>query len=258
MTNFKITVEYDGRPFSGWQRQGPGAGLTVQGVLEEALGRLCGHPVTLHGSGRTDAGVHARGQVASFVTGSRRTAREVLRGGNALLSPAVAILDAEEAAADFHARFSALGKVYEYDYAVGSVRRPLRHGRAWQVGPGLDWGEAERALPALVGERDFRAFKAAGGETRGSVRTIFTAELSRPEPDLRRLTLAGSGFLRHMVRIVAGLLAEIGRGRLPAEALTEIIRAGDRGRAGPTAPPDGLCLARVIYPDYGRDSHPAP
>jgi tRNA pseudouridine38-40 synthase len=246
MTNFKITVEYDGRPFAGWQRQAPGP-LTVQGVLEEALGRLCGHPVTIHGSGRTDARVHARGQVASFVTASPRTALEVLRGGNALLPPAVAILAAEEAADDFHARFSARGKVYEYDYAVGPVRRPLRHGRAWLVGPFLNWAEVEQALPALAGEHDFRAFQAAGSETRGSVRTIFQAALSRPEPDLRRLTLAGSGFLRHMVRIVAGLLAEIGRGRLPAAALPDIIASGDRSRAGPTAPPDGLCLARVIY-----------
>jgi tRNA pseudouridine38-40 synthase len=246
MTNFKIVVEYDGRPFAGWQRQAPGP-PTVQGVLEEALGRLCGHPVTIHGSGRTDAGVHARGQVASFATPGRRTAFEILRGGNALLPPSVAILAAEEAPAGFHARFSAVGKVYEYDYAVGPVRRPLRQGRAWQVGPGLDWAEVERALPSLTGEHDFRAFRAAGSETAGSVRAIFEAALSRPEPDLRRLTLAGSGFARHMVRIVAGRLAEIGRGRLPAAALADIIASGDRARAGPTAPPDGLCLARVIY-----------
>jgi tRNA pseudouridine38-40 synthase len=105
----------------------------------------------------------------------------------------------------------------------------------------------ELALPALVGEHDFRAFRAAGSETQSSVRTIFAASLLNPEPDLKRLTLAGSGFLRHMVRAVAGLLREIGRGRLPASALPEIIRAGDRSRAGPTAPPDGLCLTRVIY-----------
>jgi len=245
MTNFKIIVEYDGRPFVGWQRQS--AGPTVQGILEEALGRLCGHPVTLHGSGRTDAGVHARGQVASFVTASPRTARELVRGGNALLPPAVAILAAEEVAADFHARFSAVGKVYEYDYDVGPVRRPLRHGRAWPVGPDLDWAEMERALPALLGEHDFRAFQAAGGDMGDSVRTIFAAGLSRPEADLWRLSLTGSGFLRHMVRSVAGLLREIGRGRLPSAALAEIILAGDRARAGPTAPPGGLYLARVIY-----------
>ena len=244
MTNFKIIVEYDGRPFFGWQRQGPVSGPTVQGVLEEALSRLCGHPITLHGSGRTDAGVHARGQAASFFTPSPRTAREVVRGGNSLLPPAVAILAAEEAEADFHARFSARAKIYEYDYDLSPTRRPLR--RAWRVGPGLNWAEVERALPALVGEHDFRAFQAAGSESRGTVRTIFAAELSSPEPDLRRLTLTGSGFLRHMVRRVAGLLAEIGRSRLPAAALPGIILG--RGRAaGPTAPPDGLCLARVIY-----------
>ena len=248
MTNFKITVEYDGRPFSGWQRQGLGAGPTVQGVLEEALSRLCGHPVTLHGSGRTDAGVHARGQVASFITASPRTARELVRGGNALLPPAVAILAAEEAPADFHARFSALGRVYEYDYDLSPTRRPLRHGRAWRVGPDLDWPEVERALPALVGEHDFRAFQAAGGDGGGTVRTIFEAGFSRPGPDLRRLTLVGSGFLRQMVRTIAGLLAEIGRGRRKAAALPQIILAGDRAQAGPAAPPDGLCLARVIYP----------
>jgi len=163
------------------------------------------------------------------------------------LPPAVAILAAEEAAVDFHARFSAVGKVYEYDYDAGPVRRPLRHGRAWPVGPGLDWAEMERALQALLGEHDFRAFQAAGGDKCDSVRTIFAAGLSRPEPDLWRLSLTGSGFLRHMVRSVAGLLREIGRGRLPAAALAEIILAGDRARAGPTAPPGGLYLARVIY-----------
>jgi tRNA pseudouridine38-40 synthase len=159
----------------------------------------------------------------------------------------VAILAAEEVPADFHARFSAVGKVYEYDYEAGPVRRPLRHGRAWPVGPGLDWAEMERALPALLGEHDFRAFQAAGGDKGESVRTIFAAGFSRPEPDLWRLSLTGSGFLRHMVRSVAGLLREIGRGRLPAAALAEIILAGDRARAGPTAPPGGLYLARVIY-----------
>ncbi|MDR3038089.1 MAG: tRNA pseudouridine(38-40) synthase TruA, partial [Candidatus Adiutrix sp.] len=212
MANFKITVEYDGRNFAGWQRQGPAAGRpTIQGVLEEALGRLCAHPVTVHGSGRTDAGVHARGQVASFVTAGRRTTEEIVKGGNALLPPEVAILAAEEAPADFHARFSAAGKVYEYDYAVSRTRRPLRRGRAWWVGPGLDWAEVARALPALVGEHDFRSFQAAGGVGGNSIRTIFEAGLSRPEPDLVRLTLVGSGFLRSMVRTVAGLLAEIGR-----------------------------------------------
>lgn len=247
MQNLKITVEYDGRPFAGWQRQAPGSGPTIQGVLEEALSRICAHPVALHGSGRTDAGVHARGQTASFTTDSGRRPDQILRGGNCLLPPEVAIVAAEEAPPDFHARFSARGKIYDYDFLVSPVRRPLLHGRAWWLGPDLDWAGVERALPALLGEHDFAAFQSAGSEVRSTVRTIYRAELSRPEPEIRRLSLAGSGFLRHMVRAVAGLMAEIGQGRLSAASLSAIIESGDRRRAGPTAPPDGLYLVRVLY-----------
>lgn len=247
MKNFKITLEYDGRNFSGWQRQAEGTGPTIQGVLEEALSRICGHPVIIHGSGRTDAGVHARGQTASFTTDSRRGPQQIVRGGNCLLPPEVGILSAEEVPLDFHARFSALGKVYDYDFLVSPVRRPLLHGRAWRVGPNLDWAGVEKALPLFLGEHDFAAFQSAGSAVRGTVRTIYRAELSRPSPDLRRLTLAGSGFLRHMVRAIAGLLAEIGRGRHSAASLSEIMASGDRRLAGPTAPPDGLYLVRVIY-----------
>jgi len=247
MKNFKITVEYDGRNFFGWQRQSEVSGPTIQGVLETALSRLCGHPVALHGSGRTDAGVHARGQTASFTTNSGRRPEQIVKGGNCLLPPEVGILSAEEMPLDFHARFSALGKVYDYDFLVSPVRRPLLHGRAWWVGPDLDWAGVEKALPLFLGEQDFAAFQSAGSAVRGTVRTICRAELSRPAPELRRLTLAGSGFLRHMVRAIAGLLAEIGRGRHSAASLSEIIASRDRQRAGPTAPPDGLYLVRVLY-----------
>jgi tRNA pseudouridine38-40 synthase len=247
MPVFKITVEYDGRDFAGWQRQAENAGRTVQGVLEEALSRLCAHRVTLHGSGRTDAGVHARGQTASFETGSARAARQIIQGGNRLLPPDVAIIAAEEAPPGFHARFSARGKVYEYDFSTAPVRRPLLNKRAWWVGPDLDWAEVEKALPHLCGEHDFAAFQSAGSGTKSSVRTIRRAELSEPELGLKRLTLEGSGFLRHMVRAIAGLLAEIGRGRRPACSLPEIMARGDRALSGPTAPPDGLCLAKVMY-----------
>lgn len=247
MQNFKITIEYDGSRFAGWQRQAPGAGPTIQGLLETALSRLCAHPVVLHGSGRTDAGVHARGQTASFTTDSGRRPDQILRGGNCLLPLEVAILAVEEVSQDFHARFSARGKTYDYDFLISPVRRPLRQGRAWWLGPGLDWAEVEKALPALLGEQDFAAFQSVGSEVRSTIRTIHRAELSRPEPDLRRLSLTGSGFLRHMVRAVAGLLAEIGRGRLSAASLSEIIESRDRRRAGPTAPPDGLYLVQVFY-----------
>lgn len=247
MKNFKITVEYDGSRFAGWQRQAPDSGPTIQGLLEAALSRICDHQVTLHGSGRTDAGVHARGQTASFTTNSGRRPEQIIKGGNCLLPPEVAILAAEEVPPDFHARFSAQGKIYDYDFLITPVRRPLRQGHAWWVGPDLDWAEIEQALPALLGEHDFAAFQSTGSSVRNTVRTIHRAELSRPEPDLRRLSLTGSGFLRHMVRAVAGLLAEIGRGRLSAASLSEIIESRDRRRAGPTAPPDGLYLVRVLY-----------
>ncbi len=248
MANYKITLEYDGRDFSGWQRQAPEGGRTVQGVLEEALSRLCAHPVTLHGSGRTDAGVHARGQVASFQTDSGRTAGQIVTGGNCLLPADVAIIRAEEVEPDFHARFSAAGKIYEYDLLVSEVRRPLHHQRAWWVGPGLDWRAVEKALPVLKGEKDFAAFQSAGSEVKSTVREIFQADLAPALPEIMRLSFGGTGFLRHMVRAMTGALVEIGRGRLSAEGLAEIMASGDRGRSAPTAPPDGLYLARVLYP----------
>ncbi|UQZ90427.1 tRNA pseudouridine(38-40) synthase TruA [Deltaproteobacteria bacterium Smac51] len=251
MNNFKITLEYDGRDFAGWQRQSETAGRTVQGVLEEALSRICAHRVMVHGSGRTDAGVHARGQVASFVTESARTAAQIVQGANCLLPPDVAIIAAEAAPLDFHARFSAASKVYDYDFSISPVRKPLLNKRAWWVGPGLDWAEIEKALPHLLGEHDFAAFQSTGSETKSSVRTIYRAEMSEPGQGLKRLTLEGSGFLRHMVRAIAGILAEIGRGRRPAAALPEIIARADRSLSGPTAPPDGLYLARVIYEAEG-------
>lgn len=245
MKNFKITVAYDGRNFVGWQRQE--TGLSVQGVLEEALSRVCDHPVSVHGSGRTDAGVHALGQAAGFVTDSARTPEQIIRGGNCLLPPEVAILTAEEKPADFHARFSALGKRYDYELLTGPVRHPLYYKRAWWVGPDLDWEAVAEALPAFIGERDFAAFQSAGSEVSSTVRTIHGAALSRSGPLTRRLTFVGSGFLRHMVRAMVGLLAETGKGRLPAASIPEIIASGDRRRAGPTAPADGLYLFGVFY-----------
>ncbi len=242
-----ITVEYDGRDFAGWQRQAPGAGRTVQGVLEAAIGRVVDHPVTLHGSGRTDAGVHARAQRASFETESPRTPEAIMRGANCLLPPDAAIIAASVAPPEFHARFSARGKIYDYDFSIGPVRRPLLNKRAWWVGTKLDWAEAERALPHLLGEHDFAAFQSAGSEVKSTIRTMRRAELARPEPELMRLTLEADGFLRHEVRAIAGLLVEIGRRRRRADEVPDIIRKAQRKFAAPTAPPDGLYLAKVIY-----------
>ena len=247
MKNFSLVIEYDGRGFLGWQRQAEGAGATVQGVLEKALGQICDHPVVLHGSGRTDTGVHARGQTASFTTSSSRSPSQIMAGGNCLLPPQVAIISATEVSPDFHARFKATGKTYEYDFLLSPTRRPLYQGRAWWVGPKLNWEAVQEALPALVGEHDFAAFQSAGSEVKSTVRSIYQAEMSRIEPDLIRLSITGSGFLRHMVRAIAGLLVEIARGRLKATSLPKIIASQDRTQAGPTAPPDGLYLSQVFY-----------
>ncbi|MDR2947017.1 MAG: tRNA pseudouridine(38-40) synthase TruA [Candidatus Adiutrix sp.] len=247
MKNFKITVSYDGRRLAGWQRQAEEAGPTVQGLLETALSRLCDHPVTLHGSGRTDAGVHALGQVASFTTDSARTVAQIIQGSNALLPPEVAVLRAEEAPEDFHARFSALGKRYDYELLTSPTRRPLYHGRAWWLGPGLDWAAVAAALPAFEGEKDFAAFQSVGSEVGSTVRRLHRAALSRSGPETLRLSFIGSGFLRHMVRAMVGLLAETGRGRQSAASIPELIASGDRRRSGPTAPADGLYLAAVFY-----------
>ncbi|MDR1657707.1 MAG: tRNA pseudouridine(38-40) synthase TruA [Deltaproteobacteria bacterium] len=243
--NYKLTLAYDGTDFLGWQRQTKGP--TLQGVLEEALFKLCGHPVTVWASGRTDAGVHARAQVVNFWTSSPRSTVELVRGGNAILPMSMAILSAQEVTEDFNARFSAVGKTYAYDFSIAPVRNPLLVFRAWHVGPKLDWDRIKAALPLLVGNKDFKAFGSAGSEVKTTVRTISEAVLTKPEEDIQRLTLTGSGFLRHMVRTIAGTLWLIGRGRMSPEELTALIESKDRRRAGPVAPPQGLFLERVYY-----------
>ncbi|MDR3134620.1 MAG: tRNA pseudouridine(38-40) synthase TruA [Deltaproteobacteria bacterium] len=243
--NVKLTLSYDGTGFNGWQRQAKG--LTLQGILEEALEKVCAHPVTVYGSGRTDAGVHARAQVANFFTGGNRSPAEILKGGNAILPQAMAIVAASEVPSDFNARFSAKGKTYSYDFLTSRVRDPLLVDRAWLVGPNLDWGAIDLALPSLLGEKDFAAFKSAGDELRSTVRIIREAFITEPTEGLRRLTLTGSGFMRHMVRTIAGTLWQIGRSKLTPAGLESLFEARDRSKAGPTAPAHGLYLDRVHY-----------
>ncbi|MDR2455723.1 MAG: tRNA pseudouridine(38-40) synthase TruA [Deltaproteobacteria bacterium] len=241
----KLTLAYDGSPFRGWQRQAQGP--TLQEALESALTRLCGHKVTVEASGRTDAGVHARGQVASFVTGGSRSLAEIVRGGNALLPFSIAILKAEEAEPGFSARFSCKGKTYAYDFLATEVRDPLLAPRSWFVGPALDWEAVRAALPLLLGERDFASFQSSGGDVKTTVRTITEASLAEPEERLLRLTVTGSGFLRHMVRTIAGTLWLVGRRKLTPSDFEAVIASKDRSKAGPVAPPQGLRLERAYY-----------
>jgi tRNA pseudouridine38-40 synthase len=248
--NIKIVCAYNGAGLCGWQRQDNG--LTVQEILEEAVGRVCGHKVVIHGSGRTDSGVHALGQAASFLTVSDRTPLQLVRGANRFLGRRVAVLEAEEAPLSFHARFSSTGKKYRYDFLISPTRNPLYDWRAWWVGPSLDWENVRECLKLLPGERDFAAFQSSHADSKSTVREIFAAGLSFPEPGVARLEVSGSGFLKHMMRAIAGTMWEAGRGRLSPEGFKKILESGQRPRAGQSAPPGGLCLVESFYEPKGE------
>ncbi len=244
----KLVVEYDGTGLSGWQRQDNGP--TVQQHLEEVLARMVGGTVAVVGASRTDAGVHALGQVASFQTGSSIPLDGFRMGMNSLLPPAIAVVSAEEAAADFHARFSARGKRYRYSILTRSSRAPLIRHRVWHKGGArLDLAAMRAAAAALPGERDWSAFRAAGCTARTAVRRIDSVDLAEPGPGRIDLEVRGNAFLRNMVRILVGTLVEVGLGRIEPGQVAEIVASGDRTRAGPTAPAHGLTLVEVLYGD---------
>jgi len=245
--HIRLIVEYDGTALCGWQRQVNGP--TVQGHLEDALARMLDHEVCVIGASRTDAGVHARGQVASFRTERPIPLHGIRRGLNSMLPSAIAIVEASEAADDFHPRFSATGKHYRYLVLTRSDRSPHWRARAWHHPGALDLAAMRQAATALLGEHDFAAFRASGCTARSTKRRIddiaIAAEAS--EAGLIGVDVRGNAFLRNMVRIVVGTLVEVGAGRRPIEQVAEILASRDRTRAGITAPPQGLELVSVRY-----------
>ena len=243
----KLVIQYDGTDYVGWQRQA--TGTSIQGLIEDALQPIEGAPVTVHGAGRTDAGVHALGQVCSFKLTAAIDAATLARALNAVLPPDVRVASAEGAADDFHARFAATGKVYDYRIVNGPFISPFVRRYAWHVISPLDVGAMQDAAQVLIGEHDFTTFRGAGSEAHTSVRTITRIAWSGsggPDDPLT-IRFEGNGFLRHMVRSIAGTLVEIGLGRWPASAMKEILESRDRTRAGKTAPPLGLFLVEVRY-----------
>jgi tRNA pseudouridine38-40 synthase len=244
LRNLRIVVEYDGTDFAGWQRQ-PGQ-RTVQGCLEDAIREMTGEEVFVRGAGRTDAGVHAAGQVGSFRLAARIPEHGLLRGLNTHLPPDVAIVDVAEVDADFDARFSARGKLYRYEVWNHLVRSPLRARRSWHVRQPIDGDAVRRAAAALVGEHDFRAFRAADCERRTTRRVVRRLEVDR-QGALWSFEIEATAFLKNMVRIVVGTLVDVGRGQLPADAVSRMLETGDREAGGMTAPPQGLTLVRVVY-----------
>jgi tRNA pseudouridine38-40 synthase len=246
MRTLKLVLEYDGFEYCGWQVQEDAP--TIQGVLEAALAKILGGRVRVHGAGRTDAKVHALGQVASFRCASAIPTIALQRALNSLLPRDVVVQSAEDVPADFHARFSALGKTYAYRILNRPVRAPLRLRYVWHLPRLLNVPAMVEAGAFLHGPHDFASFQATGSVVKTTERTLTALTITR-EDDEVVLSCTANGFLRHMVRTIVGTLVEVGRGtRTPAD-LKHIIDGRDRRLAGATAPPQGLYLVKVLYPE---------
>jgi tRNA pseudouridine38-40 synthase len=243
--HIRLVVEYDGSQLHGWQRQHNAP--TVQQHLEEALAKLLTHEAPVIGASRTDAGVHARGQVASFRTERPIPLKGVRRGLNTMLPDTIAVRDAAEVPDDFHPRFSATGKHYRYSILTRRDRSPRFRDRAWHFSEPLDIVAMQHAAALLTGEHDFAAFRSAHCAAKTTVRRVDSIALTRSQPHVLDIDIRGNAFLRQMVRIIVGTLVEVGAGERSAAQVAEIIAAKDRVKAGITAPPQGLELIEVRY-----------
>ena len=246
MRRILLTVEYDGTAYAGWQRQING--LAVQQVIEEALSSACGHPVTVTGASRTDAGVHALDQKVHFDTGSSIPPDKYPFVLNTMLPPDIRVLEGREVPEGFHARFLTSGKTYTYRIWNARHGSAMRRNTHWHIPVPLDAASVRPALETLLGRHDFAAFQAAGGTAKTTVRTVRSADLEVHGNEWN-LTVSGDAFLYNMVRIIAGTVAEIGLGKLGRNAFAEAFETKNRLALGMTAPAHGLELTRVYYPD---------
>jgi tRNA pseudouridine38-40 synthase len=245
MRNIRLLIEYDGTNYQGWQVQPKGP--TIQGILEEKLGLLTGQPVQLFGSGRTDSGVHALGQVAHFKTQSQMDIRTIQKALNSLLPHDIVIQKAEEVGEGFHARKHSKSKIYEYRILNRNLRSAFHYGYVWHIPQKLNLTEMKKATQSLIGEHDFSAFRTVGSTTQTTVRRVVRAEWKRGRDGLIRFEIEANGFLKQMVRSIVGTLVEIGKGRRKPEDLRKILNSKNRKEAGPTAPAQGLFLKEVKY-----------
>jgi tRNA pseudouridine38-40 synthase len=254
MPAFKITIAYDGTDYVGWQRQATGA--SIQGLLEDALREFGDGDVAVAGAGRTDAGVHAIAQVASFSLAREVPGDAVVRALNAKLPDAIRVMTAAQVPASFHARFDARAKTYCYRIWNGDVIPPIERRYAWHVPGALDIAAMQRAANLLEGEHDFAAFQSAGSDVARTVRRVSAsafrdARSTFPIPDsaLLEYRVTADGFLRHMVRAIVGSVIDVGRGRQTPEWMAQVLESRDRSTAGRTAPAHGLFLVSVDYAD---------
>ncbi len=245
MRNLKIVVEYDGTNYHGWQRQT--GEITIEGVLEEKIGTITGEKITINGSGRTDAGVHAVNQVASFKTTSEISESNLLRAINSMIPYDIvlkALTDVDEA---FHARYDAKSKAYLYKIYNRPVRSAIYKNYSWHVRSALDIDAMRRAALCLKGTQDYSSFCAANGDSQNNIRTIMDVDFAVSESGMITFSIKADGFLRYMVRNIMGTLVDVGKGKMDPAVFSDILKAMDRTKAGITAPPQGLFLNEVYY-----------
>ena len=256
MPRLRLTLAYDGTHFAGWQLQAPGFGRTVQGCLEEALAKLCAGPVRVHGSGRTDSGVHALAQVAHCDVPESRAGFPWQKALNALLPKDMSVVAASEVAPDFHARFDAVGKEYRYTLWTdpGSLL-PWRRAYVWDVGRygPLDVAAMDACAALFAGSHDFAAFQNAGTDVKSTVRQMHGAWRLPGTPEQEMVwQFRAEGFLKQMVRNLMGALVAVGRGKVSPQDIRSVLTKGQRSLAPGTAPACGLCLHAVEYASDGR------
>ena len=243
--NFKIIIEYDGAGYHGWQRQKKER--TIQQEIETALATMTGEAVTIIGSGRTDAGVHALGQVANFHCKTHLDAPQLEKGLNSLLPDDIVIRSCRQAAENFHARYNAFSKCYHYKILNQSIPAAIGRQYAWFIRRRLDTEAMRCAIPAIVGIHDFKAFEATGSPRAHSTRHVMGAELMEGPRGKLVFKIEADGFLRFMVRNIVGTLVDVGRGKITPDSFEDILASKDRCRAGATAPAHGLFLVQVKY-----------
>lgn len=249
MSRIAVGIEYDGSAYAGWQSQA--SAPSVQSVVEAAIGRVADHPVSVTSAGRTDAGVHAIGQVAHFDTGAVRSERAWALGANTNLPNDVAVLWAREVPEEFHARYSAVARTYRYVILNRATRPALTRQRVCWIHEALDASRMQQAAEHLIGEHDFSAFRAAECQSRTPRRRVDRIRVSRSGEHLT-IDVTANAFLHHMVRNIAGVLIEVGTGEAEPDWARAVLEGRDRTAAAATAPAGGLYLMRVAYPDGFR------
>jgi tRNA pseudouridine38-40 synthase len=244
---FKIIIEYDGTRYHGWQIQPNG--ISIQEVLQKTLQKITKEKVTIFASGRTDAGVHAEGQVAHFSSSARMTCRDFIMALNSLLPSDIVIKKVEEVADDFHAQYSAIRKSYRYTILNRDHPSALEHHRSYYTQFPLNVDDMRQAALCLVGLHDFSAFRARNCSGRSPIKELFRFEIIQEPEGFIKIHVEGSGFLKYMVRNLVGTLIMVGHGKMAATEVEKILHSRDRQQAGPTAQSHGLCLVKVVYPD---------